>query len=119
MNIALTFMRDFSNNILQKRIPWNISMTIVLVIGVAILMSFIAYSHAGISNLQVLNPPTVAHQSVEIEILPSASLLTRKGLTAKDELETGLDEREIAPQDEIIPPNVSREGMPPLASIQG
>ncbi len=135
MNIANQMLSDYKNRSekkkgdserhgnlpkkpLQKKIPWNVSILIILVSGVVALAGFIFYSYSGISYFDFSQLHVEEDSAQNVELLASVQrspVNTDDVKSVKhDEVEIGIDEREQVPADEIIPPGVLSGSMPPL-----
>ena len=101
---------------LQKKIPWNVSSSIVLILGIVALTGFIIYSYPGIPYFESFQQQADDDSAQDVKLLASIQQSPLINEQAKQEgLEIGIDEREQIVPDETVPPGVLTGSMPPLS----
>ena len=100
---------------LQKKIPWNVSSSIILLSGVIALAGFIFYSSTGDPYFESSQLHTEDDSKQKVELLASIQQSPANNENVEhDEVDIGIDEREQVSPDEILPPGVLSGSMPPL-----
>jgi len=108
-------VNDSKEKAMLKRIPWNISSTIILTAGILTLSIFIVYTTTGIPFLGLDSHITKNEPGNGVELLATTEgLLSMEG---GDNREIGIDEREHQLPDEGLPPVGVGSSLPPLTKI--